>query len=74
MMKVKDKKSENFSEWEIQFLRLKNSNKYQTEKKKKNQDKLYAKRQKSSQRVKKHNYLEGNMNETKNWLLDQKIV
>lgn len=34
MMKVKDKKSENFSEWEIQFLRLKNSNKYQTEKKK----------------------------------------
>lgn len=43
-------------------------------KKKKNQDKLYAKRQKSSQRVKKHNYLEGNMNETKNWLLDQKIV
>lgn len=35
MMKVKDKKSENFSEWEIQFLRLKNSNKYQTEKKKK---------------------------------------
>lgn len=74
MMKVKDKKSENFSEWEIQFLRLKNSNKYQTGKKKKNQDKLYAKRQKSSQRVKKHNYLEGNMNETKNWLLDQKIV
>lgn len=44
MMKVKDKKSENFSEWEIQFLRLKNSNKYQTGRKK-NQDKLYAKRQ-----------------------------
>lgn len=37
MMKVKDKKSENFSEWEIQFLRLKNSNKYQTEKKKSRQ-------------------------------------
>ena len=49
MMKVKDKKSENFSEWEIQFLRLKNSNKYQTEKKKKSRQIVCKKTKKQSE-------------------------
>lgn len=53
MMKVKDKKSENFSEWEIQFLRLKNSNKYQTEKKKKKSRQIVCKKTKKQSEGKK---------------------
>lgn len=58
MMKVKDKKSENFSEWEIQFLRLKNSNKYQTGKKNKSRQIVCQKTiLKAVRGIKKHNYL-----------------